>query len=59
MKASDFADFDSIAGTVKLPVGNLSSNLSVSEKDTIVNKLFTDLKVPKNVFDWYEKFIQE
>ena len=51
VKASDFADFDSIAGTVKLPVGNLSSNLSGSEKDTIVNRLFTDLKVPKKVFD--------
>lgn len=51
VKASDFTDFDSIADTVKLPAGNLSSDLSSSEKDIIVDKLFADLKVPKKVFN--------
>jgi hypothetical protein len=51
IKASDFTDFDSIVGTVKLPVGNLSDSLSSSEKDVIVDMLFADLKVPKKVFD--------
>lgn len=51
VKADDFTDFDSIAGTVKLPAGNLSSSLSSSEKDYVVDKLFADLKVPKKVFD--------
>ncbi|MEE9510439.1 MAG: hypothetical protein V3V81_08095 [Candidatus Bathyarchaeia archaeon] len=50
VKADDFTDFDSIAGAVKLPAGNLTGSLSSSEKDIIVDKLFADLKVPKKVF---------
>ncbi len=50
VKADDFTDFDSIAGTVKLPVGNLSDSLLGQEKNSIENELFSKFSVPKKTF---------
>lgn len=51
VKAEDFTVFDSVADTVKLPIGNLSNALSVQEKNNVVNTLSTQFKISKKIFN--------
>lgn len=49
IKADDFTDFDSVGGVVKLPVGNLSENLSGQVKNGIINAIRGEFNIPRAV----------